>query len=143
MTGEKVRIGGLEVDYKLDGVATGAGSGLFELTVAPGARVPPPHSHTANEETIYVLQGVLRYCVDGEMRDLAAGEHMHTPRGSVHSFSNPHAEAARALVMLTPDIGAQYFRDVAEVVGQPGPPDPAALTRVMERYGLVLAKPAA
>jgi hypothetical protein len=38
----------------------------------------------------------------------------------VHSFSNPHQQTARALVILTPDIGAQYFRDIAEVVSAAG-----------------------
>src|SRR5690349_10967760 len=99
-----IRIGQLEIRYIVDGLETGAGSGLFELTVAPGAKVPPAHSHTANEEIVYVLEGVLRYRVDDVERDLAPGEHMRTPRGSVHAFSNPHGETARALIVLTPDI---------------------------------------
>ena len=121
---------------------SGTGSGMFELTVPPGARVPPAHSHTDNEEILYVLEGTLRYSVDGEVRDLKPGERMYTARGSVHGFSNPHDATARALIVLTPDIGAQYFRDVAEVVSAPGGPDPAKMVEVMTRYGLVLAKPA-
>lgn len=136
-----VRIGNLEIRYLMDGIATGAGVGMFELTVPPGARVPPPHSHTNNEELVYVLEGTLRYTVDDEMRDLAPGEHMYTPRGSVHAFSNPHDRTARALIVLTPDIGAQYFRDVAEVVNAPGGPSPARMAEVMTRYGLVPARP--
>ena len=66
---------------------------------------------------------------------------MNTPRGVVHGFSNPHDRAARALVILTPDIGAQYFRDVAEVVGVAGGPNPAKIAEVMTRYGLVLSPP--
>ena len=52
-----VRIGGLEIRYLMDGTLTGAGSGMFELTVGPGARVPPAHSHSRNEEIVYVLEG--------------------------------------------------------------------------------------
>ncbi len=133
---DTITIGQLEIRYLQDGAATGAGSGLFELTVPPGARVPPAHSHTDNEEVVYVLDGMLRYSVDGEVRDLKAGEHMRTPRGSVHAFSNPHGEPTRALIVLTPDIGAQYFRDVAEAVGGPGAPDPGRMIAVMTRYGL-------
>jgi uncharacterized cupin superfamily protein len=114
---------------------------MFELTVPPGAKVPPAHSHRDNEEVVYVLEGVLRYAVDDDLRDLGPGEHMRTPRGSVHSFSNPHEQTARALVVLTPDIGAQYFRDVAEIASQPGGPDPARMAEVMARYGLVLSPP--
>jgi quercetin dioxygenase-like cupin family protein len=136
-----VKIGQLEIRYLVDGTVTGAGVGMFELTVPPGARVPPAHSHRDNEEVVYVLEGMLRYTVDDEMRDLKPGERMYTPRGSVHAFSNPHDRPARALIVLTPDIGAQYFRDVAEVVSAPGAPNPAKMAAVMNRYGLVLAPP--
>jgi quercetin dioxygenase-like cupin family protein len=136
-----VKIGQLEIRYLIDGTVSGAGSGMFELTVPPGARVPPAHSHTNNEEILYVLEGTLRYSVDGEIRDLKPGERMYTARGSVHGFSNPHDATTRALIILTPDIGAQYFRDIAEVVGAPGGPNPAKMAEVMTRYGLVLAAP--
>jgi quercetin dioxygenase-like cupin family protein len=141
--GGLIRVGGLEIRYKIDGVETGAGSGMFELTVPAGARVPPAHSHTENEEIVYVLEGLLRYSVDGDQRDLAPGDSMRTPRGSVHSFSNPHPQTARALIVLTPDIGAQYFRDIAAVASQPGGPDPARMVEVMTRYGLRPASSAA
>jgi quercetin dioxygenase-like cupin family protein len=136
-----MKIGELQIRYLIDGTVTGAGMGVFELTVPPGARVPPAHSHSDNEEVVYVLDGVLRYRVDDETRDLKPGERMYTPRGSVHAFSNPHAAPARALIMLTPDIGAQYFREVAAAAGAPGGPDHAKLVEVMTRYGLVLARP--
>src|SRR5947208_9993953 len=136
-----IRIGGLEIRYLIDGTVNGAGLGVFELTVPPGARVPPAHSHRGNEEVVYILDGVLRYTVDDETRDLTQGQRMYTPRGSVHGFSNPHDSPARALVILTPDIGAQYFRDIAAVATAPGGPNPAKMAEVMTRYGLVLAPP--
>jgi len=134
-----LKIGQLEIRYLIDGAV--AGVGVFELTVPPGARVPPAHSHSGNEEVVYVLDGVLRYTVDDETRDLTPGQRMYTPRGSVHAFSNPHDSPARALIILTPDIGLQYFRDVAEAAGAPGGPNPAKMAAVMTRYGLVLAPP--
>jgi hypothetical protein len=66
---------------------------------------------------------------------------MHTPKGTVHAFSNPFDGVARALITLSPDIGAQYFKDVAAVAHAGGPPDKAALVAVMGRYGLVPAAP--
>lgn len=137
---DPIAIGGLNIRYLVDGTATKS-MGVFELSVAPNANVPPPHSHTLNEECVYALEGVLRYSVDGMVRDLAPGEWMYTPRGSVHAFSNPHKEMARALIVLTPDLGAQYFHDVAAVVNAGGPPDKAKLLAVMARYGLVPAAP--
>jgi quercetin dioxygenase-like cupin family protein len=138
---EAINIGKLGVRYLIDGTATG-GMGIFELTVPPGAQVPPPHSHTNNEECAYCLEGTLTYSVDGSVRELTPGEFMHTPRGSVHQFKNVGHETARALIVLTPDIGPQYFRDIAAVVNAGGPPDAARLAEIMTEYGLVLAKPA-
>lgn len=140
MNGNVINVGQIEIRYLVDGVETG-GLGVFEMTVPPDAHVPPPHSHTNNEECVYVLEGVLRYTVDGQSRDLKPGEWMSTPRGSVHQFGNPGHAPARALVILTPDIGAQYFLDVAAVANAGGPPDRAKLLAVMSRYGLVPAAP--
>ena len=140
MNRQSIKIGLLDIRYLVDGAEKG-GLGVFELTVPAGANVPPPHSHTENEECVYVLSGVLRYSVNDEIRDLGPGEWMSTPRGAVHQFSNPGTETARALVMMTPDVGAQYFRDVAALAAAGGPPDRAKLVQVMTRYGLVLALP--
>jgi quercetin dioxygenase-like cupin family protein len=100
--------------------------------------VPPPHSHRDNEEFFYVVEGLITYSVDAETRELRPGEWMSMPRGSVHGFRNGGSQAARALVVMTPDIGAQYFREVATVVNAGGPPDRARLVEVMTRYGLSL-----
>lgn len=116
--------------------AQNGGLGLFEMKVPAGAHVPPPHSHANNEECVYVLEGVLRYSVDDETRDLKPGDWMSTPRGSVH-----RTETARTLVMLTPDVGERFFREVAVLAGAGGPPDRAKLAEVMNRYGLVPAMP--
>ena len=137
-----IAVGQLQIRYLVDGTQSG-GLGVFELTVPPGAKVPPPHSHRDNEEFVYVTEGVLRYAVDGTARELRPGEWMSTPRGAVHAFQNDGTQPARALVVLTPDIGAQYFRDVAVVANAGGPPDRARLVEVMLRYGLTPVAPAA
>ena len=135
-----VKVGQMEIRYLVDGAEKG-GLGLFEMKVPPGAPVPPAHSHTDNEECVYVLEGVLRYRVDDEARDLKPGDWMSTPRGSVHHFSNPGSETVRALVMMTPDIGEQFFREVGALAAAGGPPDKAKLMAVMTRYGLVPVAP--
>ena len=140
MGATEIRVGQLGINYVVDG-SNSASIGLFELTVPPGSNVPPPHSHSNNEECVYVLAGTLRYTVGTETRDLTPGQSMRTPKGVVHAFSNPFTETARALIVQSPDIGAQYFKDVAVVVNAGGPPDKAALVSVMSRYGLVPAGP--
>jgi quercetin dioxygenase-like cupin family protein len=137
---ELIRVGALEIRYR-QAAGNGSEMGVFELRVPPACQVPPPHSHIANEELVYVLEGTLRYTVGSETRDLRPGDFMTTPRGTVHAFSNPHAVDARALVVNTPDIGPEYFRNVAAIVNAGGPPDRAKLMATMQRFGLVPAAP--
>jgi uncharacterized cupin superfamily protein len=60
-TQESIKVGHMSIRYFIDGAATG-GLGVFELTVPPNSNVPPPHSHTANEECVYVLRRRTTVC---------------------------------------------------------------------------------
>ena len=135
---ETIQVGQIEIRY-IQEAGNGCQMGCFEMRVPPGSNVPPPHSHANNEELVYVLEGVLRYTVGSETRHLRPGDTMATPRGVVHGFSNPNSATVRALVMNTPDIGAQYFRAVAAIINDAGPPDRGRLVETMRVFGLVPA----
>lgn len=130
---------GIKIRYLVDGEATRR-LGMFEMTVQPGAGVPPAHSHLETEECVYVLEGTLRYRVEGETRDLGPTELMVTPKGAVHEFSNVSAAPARVLIIMTPDIGIGYFREMFEIFASAGVPDIARAQRVMKQYGVVAAR---
>jgi quercetin dioxygenase-like cupin family protein len=135
-----IRVGKLEIRY-LNESGNGCQMGCFEMRVPPGSNVPPPHSHTANEEIVYVLEGTLRYSVGSETRDLHPGDSMATPCGVVHGFSNPGDVVVRALVINSPDIGSQYFREVGSIINAGAPPDKAKLVATMQKFGLVPGVP--
>ncbi len=114
---------------------------MFEMSVEPGAKVPLPHHHQGFDEMGYGLSGLLRMTVGGKTFDIGPGNSMYIPRGTVHGFENPHAETAKALVVITPGVfGARYFRELAALLAGGGPPDPKAVTAVMLRYELVPAR---
>lgn len=135
-----IRVGQLEIRY-LQQSGRGNQMGAFELRVPPASNVPPAHSH-ANEELIYVLEGTLRFTVGGETRDLRPGDSMTTPTGVAHAFSNPHGVTARALVINTPEISADYFREMAALINGGGPPDRSRMMETMKRFGLTPVAPA-
>jgi quercetin dioxygenase-like cupin family protein len=89
--------------------------------VAGRARLmAPAHSHDHYEETIYGVDGVLTWTVDGEPIAVGPGQALCIPRGAVHRFDNPGDQEARALCVITPAaIGPEYFREAAEVLAQP------------------------
>lgn len=135
---ELIRVGQLEIRY-LQQANENQQMGCFELRVPPGSNVPPPHAHGRNEELLFVLEGCLRVTVGAVTRDLGPGECISTPPGVPHGFSNPHSVLARALVVNSPDIGADYFREMASIINAPGGPDKAKVVATMQRFGLVLA----
>jgi quercetin dioxygenase-like cupin family protein len=139
---EEIRIGGIAVRFRLEGEASGGSVAVFEFDVAAGARVPGAHSHDGYEETIYELEGVLSWTLDGGKTDVGPGEVLCIPRGVVHRFDNDHGVDAKMLAIITPGIlGPEYFREMAAVLegAAGGPPDPAALAKVMRRHGLTPA----
>jgi len=139
---EEIRIGQLAIRFLLEGKESGGSLAMFEFDVPAGARVPIAHSHDAYEETIYGLQGVLTWTVDGHKSDVGPGGVLCIPRGAVHRFDNVYQADAKMLAIVTPGIlGPDYFREIAAVVNAAagGPPDPAAIAQVMRRHGLTPA----
>ncbi len=136
---EEIRIGQLAIRFLLEGEASGGSVAVFEFDVPAGARVPGAHSHDGYEETIYGLEGVLTWTLDGRRTDVGPGEVLWIPRGVVHRFDNTHDVDAKMLAIVSPGIlRADYFREMAAVIeaAAGGPPDPAALAQVMRRHGL-------
>ena len=142
-TAEEIRVGALAIRFLVEGDESAGSVALFEFEVPAGSRVPAAHSHDGYEETIYGLEGLLTWTVDGTPVDVGPGEVLCIPRGAVHQFDNPHGEDARMLAIVTPGIlGPDYFREVAAILGAAvdGPPDYAALGEVMKRHGLTCAE---
>jgi len=139
---EEIRIGQLAIRFLLQGEASGGSVALFEFDVPAQARVPAAHSHDGYEETIYGLEGMLTWTLDGRQTDVGPGEVLYIPRGVVHRFDNDHDVDAKMLAVVTPGVlGPEYFREMAAVVeaATVGPPDPAALAEVMRHHGLTPA----
>ena len=135
-----IRIGGLELRFLVEETQGSRDLVIFEMTVKPNARVPVAHYHREVDEIIYGLSGTLTGRVNGEAHEIRAGDCLRIPRGAVHYSENVHDETARALIVLNPgSIGRAYFEEIAKAASGPGKPDPARLTEIMLRYGLIPA----
>ncbi len=138
-TREEIRIGGIAVRFLLQGESSGGSVAMFEFDVAAGAKVPIAHSHDAYEETIYGLEGVLTFTVDGRNTDIGPGKVLCIARGAVHRFDNFSSADTKMLAIVTPGVlGPDYFREIAAVIAAAagGPLNPAAIADVMRRHGL-------
>jgi len=141
-TREEIRVGPLAIRFLIEGEESRGSVAVFEFDVPAGSKVAAGHSHDGYEETIYGLEGVLTWTIEGVPTDVGPGEALCIPRGAVHQFDNTHDVDAKALAIVTPGIlGPDYFREVGAILeaAVDGPPDFAALGEVMRRHGLTPA----
>ena len=101
-TREEIRIGQMAIRFLVEGEESGGSVAVFEFDVPAGANVAAGHSHDGYEETIYGLEGVLTWTIEGTPTDVGPGEALCIPRGAVHQFDNTQDIDAKALAIVTP-----------------------------------------
>lgn len=140
---EAIRLGPLTVRFLITGENSSGTIAAFEVTVPKAQRLAAPaHSHNHYEETIYGVDGVLSWTVDGKQIEVGPGQALCIPRGAIHRFDNNGVHDATALCVITPAaIGPQYFREAAEVINAAlgSLPDRAKMAQIMRRHGLTPA----
>src|SRR5205085_1722997 len=96
-TREEIKVGQMVIRFLLEGEQSAGAVAVFEFDVPAGAKVAAAHSHDGYEETIYGLEGVLTWTIEGTPIDVAPGEALCIPRGAVHRFDNLGDDDASAL----------------------------------------------
>ena len=83
------------------------------------------HVHHADDEAWYVLEGVLRFRIGEELREIGPGGAVLAPKGTPHAFGNARKGLpARYLLVMTPKIHA-----LVRALHEPGATDYAAIFR--------------
>jgi quercetin dioxygenase-like cupin family protein len=116
-------------ELKLAGEQSGDDWAVVEWRVRAGDE-PPMHTHTREDETLYVLDGAITAYVGGEEIEVEAGSYAALPKNVPHGLT-VRGEEARLLITLEP-AGAEYFlvpRDESDA-------DPA-------KFGLIIHQAAA
>jgi quercetin dioxygenase-like cupin family protein len=109
--GTRVWAMGILVTVKVRAADTGGAYSVFEDYIPPGAG-PVPHTHTKEDETIFVLDGKLRAWLGGKEYNLQRGDFVHMPRGVQHYFKNVSDDPTRMLLSYTPGGFEQWFLDI-------------------------------
>jgi quercetin dioxygenase-like cupin family protein len=140
---ETIRLGPLSVRFLITGEDAAGSVAVFELTVPAAQRLmAPAHSHDHYEETIYGIDGILTWTVDGQAIEVGPGQALCIPRGAVHRFDNSGTRDVKALCVISPAaIGPEYFHEAAEILSAAagGPPDRVRMAELMRRHGLTPA----
>jgi len=139
-----IRVGEIGIRFLVEAADTNGSVAMFEFTVPAGAKVPVPHYHKAYDETIYGVEGVVTFTVEGKPVDIGPGETCFIPRGAVHGFNNLRQSDVKALAVITPALlGPDFFKESAAIANAGGPPDVEKLNAVLLKHGLVPATPPA
>ena len=85
----------------------------MEALVPPGGG-PPPHIHTRDDETFYVLEGEIEFLLGEERITAGRGDFVNVPRGTVHRFTNTGTETARLVLTFTPAGLEHWFLETLE-----------------------------
>jgi quercetin dioxygenase-like cupin family protein len=142
MQDEIIRVGQIGIRFLLEAADTNGSVAMFEFTVPAGANVPVPHYHKAYDETIYGVEGVVTFIVEGKPVNIGPGATCFIPRGAVHGFNNLKQSDVKALAVITPALlGPDFFKEAAAIVNAGGPPDVEKLKAVLLKHGLVPAMP--
>lgn len=120
---------------------------MFEAFVPPGGG-PPPHLHTREEESFYVLEGEITFWINGRRVVATAGDFASMPVGVTHAFKNESDRPARMLVSVAPAGLERMFFEVGVPLpeGETAalPPTPQEIEKLLQTapsYGVEILPP--
>jgi oxalate decarboxylase/phosphoglucose isomerase-like protein (cupin superfamily) len=151
--GRRIRGGGVDATEKVT-MSDGAFTSTFEVVVPPGYDVGA-HVHRNGQEIFYVLAGELDVLAfepvsrtaDWHDWQSATGERylrggpgalMWVPPGIPHAFANRTDQPVRMFFQSSAPGGREnYFDELAAILRDTdGPPDPAVIASLRERYDI-------
>jgi quercetin dioxygenase-like cupin family protein len=132
------------ITFKATGEDTGGAYALFDSLVLPGGG-PPPHIHTREAESFYVLEGKFEFLAGDHWVKAAPGSFVHVPKGALHTLKNAGSETGRLLTLVVPAGLEKFFEEAGEpgtdISSPPGPPDVEKLLETSGRYGIEYPPP--
>jgi quercetin dioxygenase-like cupin family protein len=120
---------------------------VFEAIVPPGGG-PPPHIHSREVESFYILEGEITVTF-GDKRIMGkAGTFIHTPTGVAHAFKNESQNPAKMLITVVPagiekmflEIGVPLPKD-ALTAPPPTSADIEKILKIAPNYGIEILRP--
>ena len=144
VTGERITF--LETSWETDGEYA-----TFELRVRPHGFVVAPHVHPHAEESFEIRSGTFTFVVDGEERQVRAGDGATVPAGAAHAWWNSGDEEGVAIVEFRPGWKTEEFFESFFGLAQDGKVNPntglpnllwlASTFRVYHDFGYIARAP--
>ena len=103
---------------------------------------PPLHIHSVQHETFHVLEGQLTLKLGDELIEANAGDFLHIPMGTIHTYVNlKEGTTARAVGNLSPGGFNKFVAELSAYQQQASPPDPKVIAEISARHKQVFVGP--
>ncbi len=141
--GEAVAVVGDVYRFLATGDETNGRYATFDAVVYPGGG-PPPHTHSRENESFYVLDGEVVFYIGAERQVAGAGTFASIPPGCVHAFKNESDQPARMLISVAPAGLEKMFLEIGRPIARdaiPGPPTTEEIAKLLAtapRYGVTI-----
>lgn len=114
-------------------------TGDYDLMLAetpPKVPGPPPHLHNSFKESFLIVEGEMEFFVNGEVKNVKAGESIDIPPKTLHTFSNKSDSPCKWVNIHSPKGFRGFFEELgitANVVdAQQKSVAPEIIQKVME-----------
>jgi len=114
-------------------------TGDYDLTIIetpPGVQGPPPHTHKFYKESFIIIEGEMKFFVDGATKTLKAGEVLDIPLNTLHTFENKGDKTCRFVNIHSPKGFRDFFVEMGisddESDAQMKSVSPEAINNVMQ-----------
>ncbi|MFO1007289.1 MAG: cupin domain-containing protein [Planctomycetaceae bacterium] len=121
---------------------------MFDALVPPGGG-PPPHVHTREEESFYILEGEITFLIGDQRVVATAGMFANVSTGCLHAFKNESDKPARMIITVAPSGLEKMFMEVGHPVAatateapKPTQADIEKLLAIAPNYGIEIRVPA-
>jgi quercetin dioxygenase-like cupin family protein len=99
---------------------------------------PPRHVHHWEDEAFYVVEGKYLFEYGNRRTEGGPGTHVFIPRDIPHCFQNIGDQAGKMLLICQPAGLELFFEELSRVQG---PPEPARVVPIFQKWGLELLGP--
>jgi quercetin dioxygenase-like cupin family protein len=118
--GRAYECGAMRAVFKADEGETGERYSVSEWWLQPGCTGPGAHSHEANDELFYVLEGPAVILTGETWVEASAGTFVRIPAGVVHDFRNTTDKPAGLLNVFLPGGFERHMPKIVEWFAEHG-----------------------
>jgi mannose-6-phosphate isomerase-like protein (cupin superfamily) len=122
--------------HKISSAITAGRLAAIEHRLLPRQLGLPLHRHWREHELSIVLAGTLGALLNEHQVLADAGAYLWKPRGQWHTFWNAGETELRFIDVLIPGGLEGYFRILSQLLAADGSPEPAAIDKLAEEYGI-------